>query len=468
MAFLRWSFLGLAAMAAGVMGCSSDEGDDGPTVIGGAGGGTSGAGGTTVGGSGGTTTSGAPCPNAADCTCEGACCPTAAECYANGSPTDATSVGDECMAQRDNSTTGPNPDRVQYRLVWARSTAPEGNTIDVVYNVLSNGASLPWATCNQGIGIGAPSGFIQLMDLNLTGDVIENHTSRVGYAPFVPEANRATAVSSGLCMIQDTFHDMMYALPAAEMSSTEGWPAVMAANFPPMPQPWTVQPTLAKRRATDFNIATDREELLQEVVDRQADGVFFLDEEAGRAHGYSPQAWVVVYSGGFDTRIAIPIREVETTSQVNNPDERSCIGAFRGEALPAGTCIDMVQTNPQWGCYGGTCPGGEAPATAKGYFLITELEQVYSTVLMSTLCVSYPTQAVATADGFAGDWGNFCSGSPSWDPSLPNNEGLPHGDWCSVTNGPATATCHDAFRSETFQAFQAFDIQDATCTFTGM
>jgi hypothetical protein len=372
------------------------------------------------------------------------------------------------MAQRDNSRTGPNPDRIQYRLVWARSTAPLGNTADVVYRVLSNGSSLPWATCNQGIDIGAPSGFIQLMDLDLSDPTLENHTSRVGYAPFVPEADRATAVSSGLCMVQDTFHDMMYALPAAEMSSTEGWPPVLAANFAPMPQPWSVRPVVAKRRAEDFDVATDRVALIQEVVDRQADGVFYLDEDAGRAHGYSPQAWVVVYSGGFDTRIAIPIREVETVSQTNNPDERSCIGAFRGDALPEGTCIDMVQTNPQWGCYDNGCAGGEAPATVKGYFLITELEQVYSTVLMSTLCVSYPTAAEAMADGFVGAWGNFCSGSPSWDPSLPNNEGLPHGDWCSATNSEATDTCHDAFRSETFQAFQAFNIQEATCSFTGM
>ena len=37
------------------------------------------------------------------------------------------------------------------------------------------------------------------------------------------------------------------------------------------------------------------------------------------------------------------------------------------------------------------------------------------------------------------------------------------GDWCAKTNSKATADCHDAYRSETFHAFQAFNVKSTFC-----
>jgi hypothetical protein len=45
------------------------------------------------------------------------------------------------------------------------------------------------------------------------------------------------------------------------------------------------------------------------------------------------------------------------------------------------------------------------------------------------------------------------------------------GDWCAATNAPATATCHDAWRGQSYQAFAGAKIQlnggnaPATCAF---
>jgi hypothetical protein len=35
------------------------------------------------------------------------------------------------------------------------------------------------------------------------------------------------------------------------------------------------------------------------------------------------------------------------------------------------------------------------------------------------------------------------------------------GDWCSKTKGPATATCHDAYRSISYSTSQSFRVQEA-------
>jgi hypothetical protein len=56
-----------------------------------------------------------------------------------------------------------------------------------------------------------------------------------------------------------------------------------------------------------------------------------------------------------------------------------------------------------------------------------------------------------------------CRRAPKWNPDLPDDAGLPMGDWCSRTNAPATATCHDAYRREFYSAAQAFKVLEGTC-----
>ena len=390
-------------------------------------------------------------PSAA--TCSGVCCPSDPTCYGNG----IGGIGDECLAQRDNSLTGPTPDRLQFRQAWMRDTVHRCEC-DIFDNVFATGSSLPWPECHQGIGVGAPSGLMQLVDMDLSGTDIAEHTSRIGQAPFIAPTELAGILENGLCMVQGDVFDPEWALPPEQMSPTTDWPPYLPA---PMPQPWSARPVTAKRRTADFDVASEREELLAEVSERGTDGVFFFDERRAETHSYWPLIWMALYSGSRDVRVVFPLREAETQARMNDPFERSCIGAFRGDALPAGTCIDTSSLNPQWGCYADECAGGQSPATIKGYVLIVELEQVWSNVLMSTLCVSYPTAAVSMADGFAGDWGNFCRGSPLWNPTV--HSGLPHGDWCASTNSPATEACHDAFRFDGFQVFQAFPVMDTTC-----
>jgi hypothetical protein len=79
------------------------------------------------------------------------------------------------------------------------------------------------------------------------------------------------------------------------------------------------------------------------------------------------------------------------------------------------------------------------------------------------LCVTYPGEAKSATDGWSGAWGKNCRGSPKWDPTLPDDAGIPNGDWCSTTNSPATATCHDAYLSESFSTGQAFKVKPGTC-----
>ena len=113
-------------------------------------------------------------------------------------------------------------------------------------------------------------------------------------------------------------------------------------------------------------------------------------------------------------------------------------------------------------CITSTGPGA-SPSYTKGYFLIIDLERVWSSTLSATLCVTYPSEGTSAAEGWSGAWGKNCRGSPKWDPTLPDDAGLPMGDWCSTTNSPATATCHDAYLSESFSTGQAFKVKPGTC-----
>lgn len=395
-----------------------------------------------------------------DCTCgDFDCCPTATECYVDG----PGGVGDECLARRDNSVGAT--DRLQFKLTWSKSEKPDGNASDMVYSILENGAGLPWPDCNVVNGtLGFAGGFTQLLDIDLEGDFSE-HRSRVGYAPHISPGELDGVLKDGLCMIEETYEDPDWDLGPEQMSSSDDYPEGLPPPMPRKTTPWHVAPAVAKRVREDFDISDDatREKYLKEIADDDSiSGVFYLDDETGYSHGYSPLAWVVVYTGA-NVKLVVPIREAETFYQVNDPSERSCIGAYRADAMTIeGNCTSTDRNDPPWGCVE-DCPG-EAPGLVTGYFLITEIEQVYSSVLQSTLCITYPTVEKAAADGFSK---SSCREAVKWEPSAPDDKGLPSGDWCAATNGPASPTCHDAFRNVVWQTYQGFSIRDETCGFDG-
>jgi hypothetical protein len=461
---------GLSA-AALVAACSSDDGEGGPECVGDCPSGGSTGAGATGGSGGGASSALAVCggDTGRTCACEGACCPTEPSCY--GSVPDG--YGDECFAQRNQAAGTPNEDRLQYRLTWARSTEPPGNTNPTVYQVLSSGANLNWpSSCNQsGLGI-----FIQLLDLDLTAPDEADHRVRTGWAGNQSEVQGTTVAANGLCMVEDTYDSPNYNLPADQMTSTDGWPEGLPppmARGPrgqPAQNPWQVRPSVLARIPTsegDFNVGTDRQALLDRINNTAgADGLTFIDRATGYSHSYVPQTWVVVTLG---VPIAIPLREAETIYQVNDPAERACMGAYRSHSLlPAADCLSASdQLDPEWGHYRDIQgPAGQAPAVARGYFLITELEQVFSQTLGNTLCVTYPGEdppgsgnLVVEGTGFFDSGLGSCVSS-NWDPSTGS---IPKGNWCAATNGPATDDCYDAWRSVTYQTFQAFDVIDANC-----
>ena len=514
----------LAALAA----CSDSIKEPSPgSGTGGSGtGGTSGTGNTTANGGSGNTGTGntgntgggssmASVPDSTPCSAQ--CCPTDGACYSD--PTKKQMApGAACLATRDNT----NQKHVAMRQTWINATAPKGNVGGVVYAVLSGRTELPLSAmsgmglpnCNMNAGVLGYGGYMQLTDLYFANGMngampdYDNDYAFTGFSTFVSTSNVLSDLSNGFCFgTEDWKPDAMnkkYELGPGDMSPQTDfanppnpWPAGLP---PPMPLKdangnelsWHVAPTKAKRLSADFNLATDRTMLIQK-LSSSGDygkagytGVFYYDASTGYQHSYGPLGWVIVYSNDGSTHIAIPARESEFKSTANDPAHPNCIGQY-GTVIDPMTGMPTVNTGnmckntsnatPPWG--GGnctattgnaTCKPGEGPFSSSLYFLTTELEQIYSSDLMSTLCVSYPTAASLPA-GFYDMTNHSCKGS-SWNPSKADGSGLPAGDWCAATNSPATATCHDAFRSTNFHTFAGANIkldsatsQPATCPF---
>lgn len=374
--------------------------------------------------------------------CDNACCPTASECYFAGNP----GVGAECMAQTLNM-----PTRFQLRQVWSRDRLPLGLSSSQTYTTRLHASELPWASCNMSDGTGD---FIELLDVDLS-------VARRGYAAA---ASLSTARADGLCFFEGVVFDDAWAL-RSNLGDASAYPRGLP---PPEAQPWVVRPQSLERVVADFDVGTDRVAMLSSLDESAFDGVFYFDGTAGRWHGYTPLEYRVWYENGAP--VVVPVREVESEFTFNDPKSPECVGALRA---PSSGCTSTSPTDAPWGCLNDACPG-EGPATSRGYLLITELEQVFSTALGATLCAASPaTPSVTGGSGDAGatdaggsrDAGgarSSCRGSPEWNPSDPVS-GLPMGDWCAATNAPASSTCHDAYRFETFQAFAAFPIRDAEC-----
>jgi hypothetical protein len=387
--------------------------------------------------------------------CTGKCCPDpaeGAECYPGGkNPSDYS--GAECLAQRDNT----GADHWQLRQTQSISAAPPGYADSNVGNILLLRSQLHSKACNTG---GAQSGFIQLVDLDTV-----NNVALTGFAARVVE--QSDALAQGLCFVEDTYDDPPRRLEKL-YDPPVGWPKGLPA---PQPLHWNVKPVRAKALDQDFDVKTQREEILGR-LDPDAgdlgkdgfDGVFFLDKVKGYMHGYSPLGYVVTYDDAQHYN-AVPIREAEITSQINDPDHPNCSGVYGVNELPA-DCSSSTAA-PAWTCAPGDCdPGVLGPTKVEGYFLIGEIEQVHVGILKQTLCYlaasgAYPSPWAIEAD----QNGEIAcrNDTKNWNPMDPVN-GIPPGDWCATTNSKATKDCHDAWKSISYSTFQAFPIQvDKTC-----
>jgi hypothetical protein len=393
-------------------------------------------------------------------------------------PGDIKAPGAECLAVRDNT----GKPHIQMRQTWFRSIDPKGNTIPIVYGNLNQYTTLKDPTCNTPNGT---SGYMQLIDFDLSDSDPTKHVSTVGYATFVTDTKAVKTDGAVMAHIvapgwKDvaTYNgtSMDFSLPADQMSPSDKYPPGLP---PPMPQPWAFEPTKAKRLTKNFDAKADRLTLLKmfDTTDPASiarpenggfTGVFFFDDKTGISHGFSPLSWLLIYDPLELNKttptsfIIVPIREAETQAQFNDPTKPNCVGRLRADGM-GGSCVPSSDpTKPPWlGWPGVNDKEGEGSASVHGYFLITELEQIFSSVLQSTLCVSYPTAAQSAIDGWSTSSDKRCRASTNpkhWNPSDPTN-GLPPGDWCAETSDKPTASCHDAYRSDSFHAFQGFPIK---------
>lgn len=372
--------------------------------------------------------------------CNGACCPTDPAC----ATTPTTYSGPECLAQVDNT----KQNRWQLRQTWSYSALPVGNATDLVGFILSRRSAFTWPACNMNTAdVGT---FMQLVDFDLT-----TNTGRVGFSTYTPGTDLTNEITNGLCMAAGSYTDAGNPPLIANLAMGADWPVGLP---PPMLLPWNAAPTKAKG-VPDFDYATQRKDILAKFAPGGEyagyTGIFFLDQERGYLHGFAPIAYVVVYDTATQYNI-IPIRESEITAQLNDPAHPNCVGIYRGDALdPLSNCAPTA-SNPAWGCPNDECAIKQGPNVTKGYFLITEIEQVHNPTLSETICALDVTAQTPNVLS-----GKDCRTWPNWDPTKPDT-GLPMGDWCAETNSAATQQCHNAFRSISYATFQGFKIKENT------
>jgi hypothetical protein len=374
----------------------------------------------------------------------------------------------------------PVAGHITMRQSWTRTMFPYSSG-SIVYKNLLDRTSLPEAECNTPTGL---SGFMSLTDMDLTDPEPAKHTFTVGDATLV-ESN-ADTVANGACFgsvgapgwTQRAPHPtnaspvVDFSLTDEEMSDSSAYPKGLPRPMGQKTKPWTASPSRAVRVRQDFNLETDRAALLESLAEGGSranyDGVFYFDEAKGETHWYSPLTWQFLLDPPRPgetkpTGFMLPLREAELKFKMNTPTAPNCIGRYRTDFLtPEQDCATSYPDNPAWGGIFNTHIG-ESDAEMTGYYLITELEQLYSRVLNSTLCVSFPGGTRTLDDGFSTSSDRRCRSTAKWDPSAPDNTGIPRGEWCAATNSAATATCHDAYRVRSFHAFQAFKVKPQTC-----
>jgi hypothetical protein len=390
-------------------------------------------------------TTGAPsaAPTVPPSKCEGRCCPTFPACYPSGNP--SLYSGAECLAARDNT----NESRWQLRQTMSVSLKPVGLAASAVASLLVHRSELTSEKCGAPLGTG---GFMQLTDFDTAAGI-----SRTGFAKYDPSLT--SAVAAKLCFVQeDLFESPGYALREL-YAPPAGWPNGLPS---PMPMPWKVVPVTAAKLDSDFTLPGDRPRLLALLAEGgdlfgKFNGVFYFDKAKGTMHGYSPVTYIVNYDSPTQ-HVVIPIREAELTQRFNDPAHPNCVGSLLGD-ISAADCVGDG-TNLAWGCPAGNCASGElAPTKIHGYFLIAELEQIFTAG--QTLCNlfasgMYPNWTIPASD-------LSCRRDSKWNPLDPVR-GIPTGDWCATTNEAAQGDCHDALESLSYATFQAFPIQDGTCS----
>ena len=369
---------------------------------------------------------------------------------------------------------------ITMRQSWIRNMYPMFAVGSLIYRSNLALTSLAEAACNTPEGT---TGFMSLTDMDLTDPDPARHTFTVGHATYVE--NNADTIENGACFGSigapgwtqrapfptPTSPVIDFSLTDAEMSDSSAYPKGLPRPMGQKTKPWTASPSRAVRVMQDFNLQTDRAALLESLAEGGSranyDGVFFLDEEKSETHWYSPLTWQLFHDlprfGEPASGFLLPLREAEMKFKMNSPTAPNCIGRYRADFLRLEQdCASNDPANSSWGGIFNTTPG-ESDAEMTGYYLITELEQLYSRTLNSTLCVSYPGGTRTIDDGFSTSSDKRCRSTAKWDPSAPDNTGIPNGDWCAATNSAATATCHDAYRTRSFHAFQAFKVKPQTC-----
>ena len=420
-----------------------------------------------AGGSGGT---GVQAPS----TCKSSCCPSEEKCFVSGKE----GPGAECMATRDNT----DKRKIQIRQTWVYPTTPAGLAIPGIYGILNLYTQLP--ACNTPAGA---SGYIRVMETDL-----DTNISRVGWSKFVPAAGVDDVLQNGFCMLQsegDGWSDPEFSLPQSAIYNNPNYPPGLPQ---PAGQPWKVRPTKARRVMEDFSLertgpngalsATNRENLTaagqakrrelllktteQENVDDEITGFFYMNEEEGTVHGFATIAWQVLYNLGANgaSYFVVPIHEPETFQRYTNAQQRNCVGIYRAGQEEGINCAGTnAAQDPAGQAWSGVDDNvGTGDAWTKGYFLIAELEQIYVSTLASTLCYSYPGEIDMTEWSSATAEKKSCRQTGKWDGTKPATN-MPRGDWCSETNGPATADCADAWLTIAYHAFAGANIREGTC-----
>jgi hypothetical protein len=294
---------------------------------------------------------------------------------------------------------------------------------------------------------------IQLIDFEVDSGTARGVGS-TGYSRPIPPWESAVEVAEGFCMVGGEYPGTaQYRLRDDQLGDLSKYlPGLKPSGL--ATKSWLAQPGRYLRQPADFDVSTYRKTLPEPPV-----GAYFYDAVAGRFHSYAVSLSMVQYALEPDVvPIVFPLHEVETRITFNDPAHPNCSGAVS----PTVECLDV----PRWSgvvCHERTCtPDPGAFAEYAGYLFITEREQVYMpAVFEMTGCVSFLTKGRAAADGWLTADEKSCK-TANWNPAAPNDEGLPRGDWCAVTNSPATATCHDAVRFHERATYAATKIRGAT------
>ena len=133
-----------------------------------------------------------------------------------------------------------------------------------------------------------------------------------------------------------------------------------------------------------------------------------------------------IFTDGTGTQaILFPLHQLQFFKGSFSADH-GCVGSYNALGLDPSNACQPDTTHPQF------IDG----ARAGGFLVLAETDLIIVPQLNQSLCV--------LLSGNAGTYGD--GGSPTHCKTSATNEILFQGDWCSSTNAPATASCHDALQ----------------------